>query len=147
MLKTVLLVAVFALVGVSGATQLPLTSNASSRNQAPKGFRRLITPELSAHAEQLIAGSLTPGLSLGVIQLDRSKKDVQTEFGAWGNRTEDGDKTTQDVSCASLRVARLWTYHIADPLRHWFLLQGVPRGCYGDLDGSFLARKEQYPFA
>ncbi len=99
MRRIVSALAVFAVV--SGAIQIPPSLNHSARGQAPKAFKRLITPELSALAEKLIAAWETPGLSLGVVQFDRSNKNIQTEFGAWGRRTEDGDKTTQDVSCLS----------------------------------------------
>ncbi len=100
MLKTVLLLAAFATI--SGATQLPFALNDSAGDQAPKAFKRLITPELSANAERLVGSLGPPGLSLGVIQFDRFSKERQIEFGAWGNRSEDGDKTTQDVSLPSI---------------------------------------------
>lgn len=129
MLGTALLLAAFA--AISSAIQLPLALNRSAEEHAPQAFKRLITPELSAYAERLIAASDTPGLSLGVVQFDRKKLDIQTEFGAWGTRSEDGDKTTPDVGHFAALDAHWGANYIVDPFRHWFLFQGIPGGCHG----------------
>ncbi|KAM5536134.1 hypothetical protein V8D89_010233 [Ganoderma adspersum] len=64
-------------------------SAAHNNVELATGSASAITPEISALAESLIADYNVPGISVGVVRLNGSS--VTTEFGAWGNRTEDGD--------------------------------------------------------
>ena len=55
-----------------------------------------ITPEVSALAQSLLAEPfLVPGVSVGVVRL--AGGSVITEYGAWGNRTEEGDPADPEV--------------------------------------------------
>lgn len=88
------------LFGSSYAAQIPRSSTYQTRHQArdqQDTSNQYITSQISALAEESLKSSGTPGLSLGVVQLDPNTKALKTEFGAWGTWTEDGDKTTQDV--------------------------------------------------
>ena len=66
------------------------------------GPKRAITPEVSAYAEELLKKHGTPGLSVGVVQLDGD--NVITEFGSWGNRTDDGLKVSKEVGASPFFV-------------------------------------------
>lgn len=55
--------------------------------------KRALTPDIVDHIQAVIKQHNVPGLSLAVIHADG-----ETEFGAWGNKTEDGDPMTPDVS-------------------------------------------------
>ncbi|RDX40970.1 beta-lactamase/transpeptidase-like protein [Lentinus brumalis] len=54
-----------------------------------------ITPEISAYVADLLKDRYVPGLSVGVVRVDGDS--VVTEFGAWGNMTEDGNATTPET--------------------------------------------------
>ena len=75
---------------------------ASPRSTAPDNIEvgsqsaSAITPEISVLAESLIAADRVPGISVGVVRLNGSS--VITEYGAWGNRTEDGDLADSQVN-------------------------------------------------
>lgn len=58
----------------------------------PATTKHVITPELDAFIGELVQNGTVPGLSLGVVHLDKA------EFGEWGRRTEDEDVMTADVS-------------------------------------------------
>lgn len=68
---------------VVAQSQIPLV-NANSR--------KAITPELSNFIEGLVKDATVPGLALGVVHADG-----ESEYGAWGIRTEEGDDMTTDV--------------------------------------------------
>ncbi|OCH90097.1 beta-lactamase/transpeptidase-like protein [Obba rivulosa] len=70
---------------------------AISRNDAERdGAHRAITPELWKYVESLRTKAGVPGMAFGVVKLRES--DVpETEFGAWGLKTEDGDSITPDT--------------------------------------------------
>ncbi|KAI0070057.1 beta-lactamase/transpeptidase-like protein [Panus rudis PR-1116 ss-1] len=53
-----------------------------------------ITPALSQYAEALLRNYSAPGLSVGVVHLQ--DETPVFEFGAWGNRTENGDHVTPE---------------------------------------------------
>lgn len=55
--------------------------------------QRTITPEFDTFIEQILEKSQINGLSLSIV-----RKDGVTEYGAWGNRTEDGISMTPTVS-------------------------------------------------
>lgn len=62
--------------------------------------KQAITPELSMYVENLMRKEGVPGLALGVFQ-----NSGESEFAAWGKRTEDGEPLTTDVSKATLYVS------------------------------------------
>ena len=59
-----------------------------------------ITPEISALAESLVTNSHVPGINVGVVRLNGSS--VVTEYGSWGNRTEDGDLADSRVNYGAM---------------------------------------------
>ena len=58
-----------------------------------KTLQKTITPEFSSFIEQILESSPINGLSLSIV-----RKDSVTEYGAWGNKTEDGVSMTPTVS-------------------------------------------------
>ena len=85
------------------AAQVPLayhpsTSSAADHTSGGSRSKTAITPEISAFAERLLKERGVPGLSIGVVRLDGAHNEVLTEFGQWGNRTEDGDSVEPGVS-------------------------------------------------
>lgn len=66
--------------------QLPL-------QESPDSTRGAITPEVSSYIQDLIRDNGVPGLSLGVVRLS-GNGTIYTEYGAWGNATEDHDPVT-----------------------------------------------------
>ncbi|THH01375.1 hypothetical protein EW026_g1301 [Hermanssonia centrifuga] len=80
-------------IAIASAKQIPLGAelvhHANTGNQA-------ITPELSFYLQGLLDVSDVPGLSVGVVRLS-GKGEVETEYGSWGNMTEDGDKVTHET--------------------------------------------------
>ncbi|KAH8102687.1 beta-lactamase/transpeptidase-like protein [Cristinia sonorae] len=55
--------------------------------------KKLITPELTYFIERLIADEQIPGLSLGLV-----RSDGQVEYGAWGQKDEDGTSISASTS-------------------------------------------------
>lgn len=53
----------------------------------------LIDHDFSSFVKKSMKDGGVPGLSLAIV-----KPDGTTELGAWGNKTEDGDSVTPDVS-------------------------------------------------
>ena len=74
--------------------QAPFTVSGTPA-QPGLGERRAITPEISALTEQLLKERHVPGFSVGVVRLERGS--ANTEYGSWGNMTEDGLPVTPDV--------------------------------------------------
>ena len=80
-----------------------LPSDAAEAAQAPlgpqsvgiTGTRTAFTPEFSASVERYLAHHRVPGLSAGVVYVNGTT--VETEYGTWGNRTEDGDAMSKEV--------------------------------------------------
>ena len=72
--------------------------------QQPIGSRSrtAITPEISAYAEGLLKARQVPGLSVGIVRVDGDS--IVTEFGAWGNMTEDGNATKPEVRSTVLYI-------------------------------------------
>ncbi|EIM80585.1 beta-lactamase/transpeptidase-like protein [Stereum hirsutum FP-91666 SS1] len=54
--------------------------------------KQAITPELSMYVETIMRENGVPGLALGVFQ-----NSGESEFAAWGNRTEDGEALATDT--------------------------------------------------
>src|ERR1700722_11706661 len=85
----------------------------------------VITPEVSAQIGGILKKYNVPGMSLAFL-----RKDGAPEVGAWGVRTEDGDKMTPDVRL----FIHAWSYAVltipADPLLPCLLLQGLPIECF-----------------
>lgn len=59
---------------------------------ASNDFKRAITPELSEYVEGLLKDAGVPGLALGVVHANG-----ESEYGAWGIRSEEGEEMTTDV--------------------------------------------------
>ena len=59
----------------------------------------LITPRLSAFVEDALEAASIPGLSMGVVRLDKNRGPI-AEHGSWGRQTEDadGNDLTPEVS-------------------------------------------------
>ena len=74
------------------AAQVPLVPSQPSAHSG-----RALTPELSAYAEQLLEDFGIHGASVGVVYRNKTTGSVETEFGTWGNRTEEGDAVQKDV--------------------------------------------------
>ena len=109
----------------------PLSPSAASPHSAARnnvelttGSASAITPEISALAESLIADYNVPGISVGVVRLNGSS--VTTEFGAWGNRTEDGDPADSQVYFQAAFLFTAWLTFVVDDNWSWIVLEGVP---------------------
>ena len=65
----------------------------------------LITPQLSAFVEDVLEAASIPGLSMGVVRLDKNRSPI-AEHGSWGKQTEDydGNDLTPDVSTSDCLV-------------------------------------------
>ena len=72
----------------------------SISSESPSGnSSQTITPAFVQYIEELMRNNSIPGLALAVV--DSTGK---AELGAWGNRTEDGDPMTSDVSVPLLLI-------------------------------------------
>ncbi|KAL4251706.1 class-A beta-lactamase family protein [Abortiporus biennis] len=54
-----------------------------------------LTPSVSEYIEKLMQSMRVPGLSVGVVHLHNGT--VRTEFGAWGNRSEEGHPVVSET--------------------------------------------------
>lgn len=77
--------------------QVPPSPQLSGTSGHASYTKQAITPELSMYVETIMRENGVPGLALGVFQ-----NSGESEFAAWGNRTEDGEPLTTDVSKATL---------------------------------------------
>ncbi|PSR72067.1 hypothetical protein PHLCEN_2v12048 [Hermanssonia centrifuga] len=97
MFRSLVLPCVFAAsltIVASSAKQIPL--GAGPAQHVNTKSHQTITPELSSYLQGLLDRSDVPGLSVGVVRLS-GKREVEKEYGAWGNMTEDGNKVTHDT--------------------------------------------------
>lgn len=76
-----------------GSDQLVFTSGALSDAHSDV----VITPDFSTYVEELLKKERVPGYALGVIHADG-----RSEYGMFGNRTEDGEPVDVDVSTCFL---------------------------------------------
>lgn len=90
--------AVFSFSQPDGAHTPPLAQLATRTGVA-------ILPQISALAQGLVGQGLVPGMALAVVDL--SNGTVTTEFGAWGNRTEEGDLAAPEVGARGLNPSIL----------------------------------------
>lgn len=79
----------------SAAVLVPVGSTPTNHGGIVSRSSQAITPQISALAQSLVDQGLVPGLTVGVVQLNGGA--VLTEYGLWGNRTEDGDLAQSDV--------------------------------------------------
>lgn len=70
--------------------QVPL-SGSSNAPVVPRA-QKAITPEFSKYVENLMKEGGVPGLALGVVHANG-----ESEYGAWGIRSEEGEGMTTDV--------------------------------------------------
>ncbi|CAL1697847.1 unnamed protein product [Somion occarium] len=98
----------FALILFSGiVTASP--SQVSLTDDAIRPPKRAITPELSAYAQKVMDEYQTPGLSIGVVHFDKGTGKVETEYGFWGNKTEDGAKATNETLFVIGSISKAFT--------------------------------------
>jgi hypothetical protein len=88
MLKLPIALSVCSLPLVNGQQSSQAVFSSPNINGSPK----VITPEFSEFVEQIVNTANIHGLSLAVV-----RKNGDAEFGAWGNRTEEGDAMTSSV--------------------------------------------------
>ncbi|KAI0792523.1 beta-lactamase/transpeptidase-like protein [Abortiporus biennis] len=62
-------------------------------------MKQALTPSVSRFVEKLMQSMRAPGVSVGVVHLHNGT--VRTEFGAWGNKSEDGDPTLFNIGSCS----------------------------------------------
>jgi hypothetical protein len=114
------LLSLYSFIGTEATQKFlssPIVTNFEHhRNQA-------ITPALSSFTRRLLSEAGAPGLSLGIVYLDEDNS-VQTEYGAWGNMTEDGDAVTPQV-CRYICNSNSLRFKLF--VRHFLLLGPVPR--------------------
>lgn len=85
----------------SAAVLVPVRSTPTNHGSIiSERSSQAITPQVSTLAQSLVDQGLVPGLTVGVVQLNGGV--VLTEYGLWGNRTEDGDPAQSDVRRRSL---------------------------------------------
>ncbi|KAI0713045.1 beta-lactamase/transpeptidase-like protein [Cerioporus squamosus] len=94
-----------AFIFIGAPAQVPLSAAPKALGRAVVGEERpslsgsrsksAITPEISAYAEGLLKETHVPGLTVGVVRVDGDS--IVTEFGAWGNMTEDGNATKPET--------------------------------------------------
>jgi CubicO group peptidase (beta-lactamase class C family) len=62
----------------------------------------VLNADIRAHIETLVRQNGIPGYAVAVV-----RAGVTTEFGAWGNRTEAGDKVDENVRLLSILQSSL----------------------------------------
>ncbi|RPD58613.1 beta-lactamase/transpeptidase-like protein [Lentinus tigrinus ALCF2SS1-6] len=89
----------FPLLSTASATYNSIITRTTSDSAG-----NLITPEISTYAQSFVDTNLTPGLTLAVVRLDNTS--YTSDFGSWGNRTEDGDLAQRDTLFALASVSK-----------------------------------------
>lgn len=74
------------------SAQLPLSSR-------PGTQKTVISEEFYNRIAFLLKNNTVPGYSVALVKLGQ---EDEFEFASWGNRTEDGDKVTPEVTRSSL---------------------------------------------
>lgn len=90
---TLVVLAVISCVCSSQVPFVQTTEHGRNSDSGHGGTTRVLTPEFNKFIEDVLANGTVPGLTLGVVH-----PSGETEFGAYGRKTEDGDKMTTDVS-------------------------------------------------
>jgi hypothetical protein len=85
-------------------------------------YDQVITPELSNSIQETLDAWNTTGLSVAIVP-----KSGEPEYHSWGNRTEDGDKTTEDVRTAAVPTGMIAEVTFADIIPHGVCVQGILR--------------------
>lgn len=92
MLWQALLAAVTSIASYLAFTAVTVTKQEPLNQHLRTAGSAVINSELGHHVEHLMDLWGIKGIALGVV-----RPDGEVEFGAWGNRTEDGEGTTPDV--------------------------------------------------
>lgn len=122
------------------ALKTPPTSNAVLLSSGATSAATLttqtsaFTPDISALAQGLVDQGLVPGISVGVVRLNPDGT-LNTEYGAWGNRTEDGHPASPEVGLRHPPVAHAVDTSFTDALRDRIDFKGVPLLCPGHSNG------------
>jgi hypothetical protein len=84
----------------------------------------ILSPKLSSHIRDLLNNASVPGYAIAIVRPGHDI-DVEVEYGNWGNKTEDGDRVTPDVSPSSSISTRTFDKCcMKDPLYPRVRLQG-----------------------
>jgi hypothetical protein len=83
---------------------------------------QVITPELSNTIQETLDIWNITGLSVAIVP-----KSGEPEYHSWGNRTEDGDKTTEDVRTAEVTIGMRSEATFPDVIPHGVCVQGILR--------------------
>ena len=95
----------------------------------PVNNGQVITPELSTSIQATLDIWNITGLSVAIVP-----KSGEPEYHSWGNRTEDGEKTTEDVWAQIFTSMRPETV-FPDIIPYGFCVQGILRERTWHFDG------------
>ena len=100
-MRPLLLLFLVGLAGIAAADsyqQHESTGHSQAPFNLPRNHKPGLTPKIQAYVEGLRQNNGIQGISIGVVHMSNNGLDINTEYGSWGIRTEDGDPTTPDVS-------------------------------------------------
>jgi len=91
---------------------------------------QVITPELSNSIQATLDVWNITGLSVAIVP-----KSGEPEYHSWGNRTEDGEKITEEVRTAQVSVGVKSEAALTDFIPHGLCVQGILRERTWHFDG------------
>lgn len=100
---------VYNFVGAPNPQRIP-GHNLIRSTEVKKDGKTIITPEISAFAQSFLGEHTLPGISVGTVRI--ADGAISTEFGAWGNMTEDGDAVQPAVGILWRSTVQLWLYDL-----------------------------------
>jgi hypothetical protein len=91
---------------------------------------QVITPELSNSIQGTLDVWNITGLSVAVIP-----RSGEPEYHSWGNRTEDGEETTEHVWTAQVSTGMSFEVAFTDLIPYGICIQGILCECHWYFDG------------
>ncbi|KAF7793989.1 hypothetical protein EIP86_005115 [Pleurotus ostreatoroseus] len=75
------------------------TGHSQAPFNLPRNHKPGLTPKIKAYVEAIRQNNEIQGISIGVVHMNNiyTGLEINTEYGSWGIRTEDGDPTTPDT--------------------------------------------------
>ena len=98
---------------------------------------QVFTPEISNSIQEILDIWNITGLSVTVVP-----RYGEPEFYSWGNRTEDGDKVTENVRPAHVPTSIKSEVAFSDIIPHGICVQGILCERHWHFDGRLLSMEE-----
>ena len=121
----------YALLAVTSSYFEPWFGNILAPNLSSPQASPIISNGVQEYIGDLVGKFNVSGLALTVV-----RPDGEVEYGSWGNRTEDGDKVTPEVSLSSVGAVK-HIENFIDSLHPRVVFKSIRLSVYGHSNRRF----------